>query len=123
MVTVGARKREGFARKEKFGRVLDTLADFVMHSAFMVSRISGRNSDLDGDVLLCYDIKGHPDRREATVAKFMHYAISLSQEVSNADRIVEWRLKVRKKIFSILLEVIDLFLVIRVYQVAVVGHG
>jgi len=94
MVTVGARKREGFARKEKFGCVLDAPADFVMHSAFTVCRISGKSSDLEGDVLLCYDVMGHPDGREAAVAEFMLYAISLIQDVSNADRIVEWLLKV-----------------------------
>lgn len=94
MVTVGARKREGSAREEKFGRVLDALADFVMHSAFTVCRVSGKNSDLEGDVLLCDDVLGHPDGREAAVAEFMLDAISLSQDVSNADRIVEWRLKV-----------------------------
>jgi hypothetical protein len=32
MVTVGARKPEGFVRKEKFGRILDMLADFDMYS-------------------------------------------------------------------------------------------
>jgi hypothetical protein len=94
METVGTRKREGFVRKEKFRRVLDALADFIVYSAFRVCRVSGKNSDLEGDVLLCHDIMGHPDGREAAVAKFMLYAISLSRDVSNTDRIVEWLLKV-----------------------------
>jgi hypothetical protein len=94
MVAVRARKREGFPRKEKFGRVPYALADFVMYSAFRVYRISNRNSDLEGDILLCYNVMGHLDGREDAVAEFMLYAISLSQDVSNADRIVEWSLKV-----------------------------
>ena len=94
MVTVGGRKREGSARKEKFGRVPNALADFVMHSAFRVYRVSSKSSNLEGNVLLCYDVMGHPDGREAAVAEFMLYPISLSQDVSNGDRIVEWVLMV-----------------------------
>ena len=90
MATVGARKWEDFVRKEEFGRVLDALIDLVMHSDFRVCVTSDKSRDLEGDVLLCYDITGHPDGREAAVAEFMLYAISLSQEVSNADWIVEW---------------------------------
>ena len=78
MVTVGAGKGEGFARNEKFGRVQDTPTDYVVHVAFTVYRVSGTNTDLEGHVLLCFDLMSHPDSREAAMAEFMLYAVSLT---------------------------------------------
>ena len=106
MVTVGAKKREGFVRKEKFGYIPDVLADFVMYSAFRVCRVSSKNSDLKGDVLLYYDIMGHPDGREAAVAEFMLYAIFLSQDVSNVQSVLA---SVRYLISQIWLSVIEYY--------------
>ena len=78
MATVGAGNGEGIVRKKKFRAVLDAVADFVVDSELTVYRVTGKSRDLKGDVFFSNGVIGHPDSREAAVAEFMLYAISLS---------------------------------------------
>jgi hypothetical protein len=78
VATVGAGNGEGIMRKKKFRGVLDAVADFVVDSQFIVYRVTSKIRDLKGDVLISRGIMGHLDGREAAVAEFMLYAISLS---------------------------------------------